>query len=304
MNFLKELLKLFTGIIAIVLCVVIFTLELGLHLVVDTKSYLSEKNIKNMVRDIDVDILLKDDNGEKTDLAKELYNSFDGISEEGANKILSSKSFKDLVGTYIGSSIESILYDTPVKRITVDDIIEIIEENSFVMDEVAEQEGYVLTEQDKEKLIESIRNSDLESVLEEQPDIGAELVAEDNEFKEIIDIVKKVYNLKTILLVVSVIIVLVLIIALIRFSLYSWMMWLSIPTMISSILILVFAIMIKPILGLFSLDVEILTFVTNNILPSLFGKLLISGIIGLVISIGLVIGYSILKRKTKQEVIS
>ena len=299
MKLLKNILKTFTGIIAVLLCIVIFALEIGLFLVVDTKSYLTKKNIQSVVNEMSLDTLLKDEDGNKTEFAEDLYSGFKDVSEQEVDKILNSSSFKEMMGEYVSSSIRSILYDESVKKPTIDDLIKVIEDNFSIFEEIARQEGKTLTESDKEEIINQIRSSNISETLNGFPDIKEELKTETTETAEFINMVQKVYDTKYVLIGIAAIIVLVLIIGLIRFNLYSWMMWFSITTIVSSMTIILLSLVSKPLISFLLSDAGILTFINNEILPSLFTRLLISGIIGLVISIVLIVIYSLIKKNKK-----
>lgn len=299
MDLFKNILKTFTGIIAVILCIIIFTLELGLFFIVGTKSYLTKKNIQNIVNEINVDTFLKDENGNNTDFAQGLYSSFEGVSEQDVDKILNSTAFKEMMGEYVSSSIRSLLYDENVKKPTVDELIKVIEDNFSIFEEIAKGEGKVLTESDKEEIINQIRSSNISETLNEIPDIKSELKNENNNTSEIITTVQKVYDIKYTLIGFFTIIVLVAIIGVIRFDRYSWMMWFAITTIVSSSLIILLSLVARPLIDFLLADVSFLTYINNNILPNLFTRLLISGIIGLALSIGMIVFYLFINKKKK-----
>lgn len=304
MGFLKGLVKTITGIIAVVICIVIFVLEMGIHVVVDTKGFLSKDNMVKIVKNVDINFLLEDENGHKTDLAKDMYKNAEeaGISSEAIDKLINSNSFREAIGKYVGSSVESIIYGTDVEKPTADDIVKIVEDNMDIIYKVAAKEGKTLTNADKEEILSEIRKGAPE-IIDELPDISSELKADD---EEAIEIVQNVYDSKYLLLAIGAIIVLAGLIALLRFNLYSWMMWISIPTIISSIIFIGFSFVpsvIITILETTDVSKNIIDFVANDILSSLFTRFLISGIIGLVISIVLIVFYSIINKKKKHKVV-
>lgn len=299
MNLFKNTLKTFTGIIAVILCFIIFTLEMGLFFITSTKSYLTKKNIQHVVHEINIDTLLEDEEGNKTEFAQDLYSGFEGVTEQDVDKILSSAAFKEMMGEYVSSSIRAILYNENVKKPTIDELVRVIEDNFSIFEEIAKQEGKTLTESDKEEIINQIRSSNIPQALNEMPDITSELKKENSNTSEVINIIQKVYDIKYILIGFASIVVLVAIIGLIRFNRYSWMLWFAVTTIVSSSLIILLSLVSKPLINFLLSDVSFLTFINNTILPSLFTRLLISGIIGLVISIGLIVLYSFISKKLK-----
>lgn len=298
MGFLKGLVKTITGIIAVLLCVVIFVLQIGIHTFIDTKTYLSKESIISVTKNIDLDILLKDEDGKKTELAEEIYDSIkeSDIPTEAIDKVLESKSLREIVGGYIGSSIESILYNTEVEKPTVDDLVKLVEDNMDLIEEISKEQGVTITEEDKKELISEVRKNAPE-LIEELPDITEELKSEDN---EVLDIIQEVYKTKYLLLAFGAIIILVGLIALLRFNKISWMMWLSIPTMIAAIIMIVLSFsppLLITLLKSADISKNILDLIVNNILNGLFTRFLISGLIGLAISIALIVFYKKIRNK-------
>ena len=296
MKFLKWILKFFTAIIASILCVVIFILEFGVHIVVDTKGYLSEENITKIIEKIDLNDLLVDEKGNKTEIAADIYEMIEDaeIEEEALDKILESKSLRELVGKYIGSSVEAVLYDKEVIKPTVDEIVFVVEDNFDIIEEIAKEQGEVLTESDKQELLKEIRKTAPE-LIESLPDITVEL---EQDSEEIITVIRTIYDTKYLIMAIGTIILLVLII----FSISGALMWLAVPTIISSMLFVVISFLsglANKLLLELELDKQISDFITNNILSSLFNKFLISGLIGLLIGGLLIFGYKVL-RKRKQ----
>lgn len=300
MKFLKWILKFFTAIIASILCVVIFILEFGVHIVIDTKGYLSEENITKIIEKIDLNDLLVDEKGNKTEIAADIYEMIEDaeIEEEALDKILESKSLRELVEKYIGSSVEAVLYDKEVIKPTVDEIVFVVEDNFDIIEEIAKEQGEVLTESDKQELLKEIRKTAPE-LIESLPDITVDL---EQDSEEIITVIRTIYDTKYLIMAIGTIILLVLIIALIRFSISGALMWLAVPTIISSMLFVVISFLsglANKLLLQLELDKQISDFITNNILSSLFNKFLISGLIGLLIGGLLIFGYKVL-RKRKQ----
>lgn len=299
MKVLKGFLLVFTRIIAVALCVGIFGIEIALHVVINTKGYLNKENIEKIVDEIDPKVLFEDEKGNKTDLAKDLYKNADkaGIPEEAVDKLIESKSLRELAGKYIGSVVDTALYDTEIVKPNVEDLVKLVEDNYYIIEDIAKKEGKTLTEKDKTDLLSEVRKNGQE-VIEKIPDIKAEINKADEQI--LFDVLREVYAPITIIALILAIVILTALIALLTFHLSHWMIWLSVPTMISSVFMIIIGLcsgIASTIIKSTDLDIAIVNFISDSIIGNLFTRFLISGIIGFVISIALIVVHKILNKE-------
>lgn len=245
-----------TKIIATILCIILFCVELTTFSIFAMGKFMTTKAIKESLKDVKVTDLL---NGTEENISynipkqaaagtspmNDIYRQAQnyGISSEDVDKLMNSETTKDLISEYLGSNAEYIINGTEPLPLTGDEITKLFKEN---IDTISKEANINLSEEQKANMITVVeQNADkIATTLPDSRKLSNEI--DQNQLKMIRFMFSTTF--KTILIVS--IILLAGLIALLRKSWYRWAMWTGITTLLASLSILLGGLIVTPIFNL------------------------------------------------------
>ena len=281
-------------------------------------KFFTEKEINKIIEKIDVEKLLKDENGNDIKPVANMKEEFinQGIPKDAVDKVINSNAFREITSGVTKKVVDHVIYNKDVTEDTIseDDIRKLVKSNMGLIKKELEKRDIVesekITPEVEEKIIKKIEtkipvikeqiNTATEKVIE-VVDKVAEENPEVNEVKQEVDntlnLVRKVFSKEvTYALYISIALLTVLIV-LIRFKRFKFLKWFSYVLILSGIMLfgiyIIFPLLSKYISMAPDMFQELLKYIFNSS-SNIF---LIKSIICLVISIVLIIIYKLLNKK-------
>ena len=278
-------------------------------------KFFTEKEINKMIEKVDVEKLLKDDNGNDIKPVANMKEEFvnQGIPKDAVDKVINSNAVREITSGVTKKVVDHVIYNKDVTEDTIseDDIRKLVKSNMGLIKKELEKRDIAksekITPEVEEKIIQKIEtkipvikeqiNTATEKVIE-VVDKVAEENPEVNEVKQEVDktlnLVRKVFSKEvTYALYISIALLTVLIV-LIRFKRFKFLKWFSYVLILSGIMLfgiyIIFPLLSKYISMAPDMFQELLKYIFNSS-SNIF---LIKSIICLVISIVLIIIYKLL----------
>ena len=298
MEYLKNIQKFLLGVLTF-MCIVILTIDITcFSLKKVSEKYLKEDKIKEVINDINVLDLFKDENGNELEQIKEVKNQIvdAGIPKESIDGFINSKPVNDFAGTVITDSINNISSNKEI--INDKKIYSFLEDNIGAISKELQENNVpkseFLTVENQEKFLNKVKDKTpkiADKINEVSDKIESKFGSKTNVFlniEKIIKILKFLYNGVIDVIMIIVFIVFVIGIAITRQSIYKSLKWIGI-SFLSSGIILYLVSSIIPKLYVYFDKVPTLGNFINPILEDTIGLFKNNSIICFIISIVLII---------------
>ena len=280
--------------ISIVLCIVLFFL-INISLVVFCVSRLASSNfVTKVIDDVEVkdviDSIRESDNAQVSQAIDDVYDkaSEHGFSEEQVNNILESDMTKEVLEKYSSNLLEN------GRGLTEEDINEIASNN---VDEIIDNSNGRLKEEDRSEIIRAAETM-APTIASKLPD--ADKISEMTGNKVSFKVEKnKGGNYGFWIYIIATFIVLGIIIA-IQWKKFKWLIYTGVTVLVSSICALLFTFLGSGLLNLIVSEEKLFKSVLGPVISNFSNISYITLGICLVISIGELIAYNILKKKNIQ----
>lgn len=294
MNKLIKVLRLFIcSLLAIILC----TLIIITHIVFDSSKFLKKDYIINALKEVDfietnTDTSINTNNVEIKILFDEVYTSANeiGISSSDVDKFINSDAVKEFMGSYM-ETITTYLVTGEEITITKEELKKLTD---YTVDDLLTKTDQKIDTETKKKII-TIIDEQADQIISDLPKPSEIVTDIDQNTLKTINFIFSI-ELK-IILIVSIVSITGLI-ALLLWHPFRFIKWFSISNAIASTFIIGLSFIISPIIN-WSLEGEssVILDIIMSFINQFESSLLISGIIGIIISIVLYVIYVLLKRK-------
>ena len=276
MKFLNGLGKFFALIFS---TIYYFLLLIMLFLMFSSKFITKEFYVKT-IKKIDLsEIKIKEENNKTIEqlLIEKLEES--GIDEKTSKEILKNEKLKEFVGNIIGNSISSIITKEKLIEVTNEDLKKIINEKPIDI-KISDEELNELTNEINTAIKENI-----------------EYKEEINLDEKVISIIKFIQSKYMYIFIMCFIIINYLLISLLTWSFHKPLRYLSIPTMLTGITLIVTIFLPSLLINILNIN---LPFNLEPIIKVLLNPLLIPGILLTIIGVVMIVLYNIINKKEEQ----
>ena len=276
MKFLNGLGKFFALIFS---TIYYFLLLIMLFLMFSSKFITKEFYVKT-IKKIDLsEIKIKEENNKTIEqlLIEKLEES--GIDEKTSKEILKNEKLKEFVGNIIGNSISSIITKEKLIEVTNEDLKKIINEIPIDI-KISDEELNELTNEINTAIKENI-----------------EYKEEINLDEKVISIIKFIQSKYMYIFIMCFIIINYLLISLLTWSFHKPLRYLSIPTMLTGITLIVTIFLPSLLINILNVN---LPFNLEPIIKVLLNTLLIQGILLNIICVVMIVLYNIINKKEEQ----
>lgn len=276
MKFLNGLGKFFALIFS---TIYYFLLLIMLFLMFSSKFITKEFYVKT-IKKIDLsEIKIKEENNKTIEqlLIEKLEES--GIDEKTSKEILKNEKLKEFVGNIIGNSISSIITKEKLIEVTNEDLKKIINEIPIDI-KISDEELNELTNEINTAIKENI-----------------EYKEEINLDEKVISIIKFIQSKYMYIFIMCFIIINYLLISLLTWSFHKPLRYLSIPTMLTGITLIVTIFLPSLLINILNVN---LPFNLEPIIKLLLNPLLIPGILLTIIGVVMIVLYNIINKKEEQ----
>lgn len=273
MKFLNGLGKFFALIFS---TIYYFLLLIMLFLMFSSKFITKEFYVKT-IKKIDLsEIKIKEENNKTIEqlLIEKLEES--GIDEKTSKEILKNEKLKEFVGNIIGNSISSIITKEKLIEVTNEDLKKIINEIPIDI-KISDEELNELTNEINTAIKENI-----------------EYKEEINLDEKVISIIKFIQSKYMYIFIMCFIIINYLLISLLTWSFHKPLRYLSIPTMLTGITLIVTIFLPSLLINILNVN---LPFNLEPIIKVLLNPLLIPGILLTIIGVVMIVLYNIINKK-------
>ena len=175
MEKLEKIKKFFLGLLTFI-CMIILILDLVLFSIKKTsEKYLKEEKINEIINNINVVDLFKDENGKELEQFTEIKNKFvdSGIPEESINEFINSEPINKYASDTVTKAIDNLIENKNEKIIDSNELNIFLEQNiNNISKELQEKnvpKSEYLTKENQEKFINKIKEKtpDIEAKIEE-----------------------------------------------------------------------------------------------------------------------------------------
>ena len=276
MKFLNGLGKFFALIFS---TIYYFLLLIMLFLMFSSKFITKEFYVKT-IKKIDLsEIKIKEENNKTIEqlLIEKLEES--GIDEKTSKEILKNEKLKEFVGNIIGNSISSIITKEKLIEVTNEHLKKIINEIPIDI-KISDEKLNELTNEINTAIKENI-----------------EYKEEINLDEKVISIIKFIQSKYMYIFIMCFIIINYLLISLLTWSFHKPLRYLSIPTMLTGITLIVTIFLPSLLINILNVN---LPFNLEPIIKVLLNPLLIPGILLTIIGVVMIVLYNIINKKEEQ----
>lgn len=276
MKFLNGLGKFFALIFS---TIYYFLLLIMLFLMFSSKFITKEFYVKT-IKKIDLsEIKIKEENNKTIEqlLIEKLEES--GIDEKTSKEILKNEKLKEFVGNIIGNSISSIITKEKLIEVTNEDLKKIINEIPIDI-KISDEELNELTNEINTAIKENI-----------------EYKEEINLDEKVISSIKFIQSKYMYIFIMCFIIINYLLISLLTWSFYKPLRYLSIPTILTGITLIVTIFLPSLLINILNVN---LPFNLEPIIKVLLNPLLIPGILLTISGVVMIVLYNIINKKEEQ----
>ena len=232
-------------ILSILVIIVFFVLEFWLGIERPINKTMEVENLSVIMEDIDIERIFRDENGKEKAQGTRIYNYFKdiGLPREDVDEVVKDKAFKRIIGNYLGSMFINKTMGTGVVYPSKSSIVSFIHKNYDRFMKVTD-----FPEEYDQEEITRIVNENYKHVKDELDELAKDIKWD--KLKNV-DLIKTIMTTKTILIIGGLVLCVVLLI-IFRKSLYIWLKWVSIPTIINGLILLIGSFIGKGIVNLFA----------------------------------------------------
>ncbi len=279
--------------LSVIVIIAFFALEFLLGIERPVNKTMEVENLSEIMEEIDIERLFRDENGKETAMGTRIYHYLDdiGLTRVQVDSVVKDKSFKKIIGNYLGSMFMNGVTGTEVIYPKKSELVNFIHRNYKHFQNVS-------------KFPKDYKQSEIEKIVDENyGNVKYELneLAKDIKFDQIehIDLIKTIMSTKTILIIGGLILCVVLLIAL-RKSFHRWLKWISIPTIINGAILIVGGFIGKGIINIFA-NFNKYEFVLNPIIEDILKNMRLFGILEIILGILALIIYVVIDKATKNS---
>lgn len=290
---MKKNLNVISIILSVIVIIVFFTLEFLLGVECPVNKTMEVENLSEIMEEIDIERLFRDENGKEIPMGTRIYGYFDkiGLTRQEVDAVVKDKSFKKIIGNYLGSMFVNSVTGTKVIYPTQSELVNFIHNNYERFKNVTDfPKNYDQAE------ISKIVNNNYNNVKYELNELAKEI-----KWDKIpsIDIVKELMTTKTILLIGGLLLCIVLLM-IFRKSYYKWLKWVSFPTMLSGAILLIISLVGNRLVNLF-VDFGRYDFILDLILNDMLKNMCIFGVLEAVLGVIALFMYHAIKSALKSK---
>ena len=279
-------------ILSIIVIIAFFGLELLLGIERPINKTMEIENLSEIMEEIDIERIFRDEKGNQTAMGTRIYHYFDdiGLSKAEVDSVVKDKSFKKIIGTYLGTMFMNGINGTEVIYPKKAELVNFIHNNYKHFQKVS---GFP----------KNYKQSEIEKIVDDNyGNVKYELVelSKDIKFDEIshIDLVKKVLSTKTMLIIGGLVLCIILLI-IFRASFYRWLKWVSFPTMLSGLILIIGGFVGNRVVNLF-VDFDKYEFILSPVITDMFKNMRLFGILEIVLGVIALIIYFIINKVFKK----
>ena len=288
---MKKNLNVISIILSVIVVIVFFCLEFLLGLEHPINKTMEIENLSEIMEEIDIERIFRDENGNEKAMGKRIYNYFDkiGLSREEVDSVVKDKSFKKIIGTYLGSMFINGVTGAEVVYPSKVSLVNFIHNNYKHFQKVS---GF--PKDYKQNEIEKIVDDNYSNVKYE-----LEELAKDIKFDEIknIDILRKIMTSNTMLIIGGLVLCIIFLIIL-RKSLYVWLKWVSFPTLFNGLILFVISLIGKNFINIFG-DTSKFKFLLQPIIENVLQNMRLFGLIEIILAIAAFVIYIVINKSKK-----
>lgn len=296
-GFLKFLRLFLCTVLAILMCGLIIVT----HIIFDGSHLLKKEYIINALKNVEfIEPDTTNNNSDKNIEVREVFDSVYseanriGVSSEDVDKFINSDEVKEFMGSYM-EAITNYLATGEETTITKEELRKLTERS---VDDLVMNYEYKIDNETRKQIVE---------IIDEQSDEIINNLPKPSQMVNDIDpdtlkTINFIFSTELKAILIGSIIVITGLIALILWHPYRFIKWFSISNIIASILIIGLSFIISPIIS-WALEGEVSVFldIVMSFINQFETSMLISGSIGTVISIILLIIYKLLKKYEKED---
>ena len=276
-------------VLSTIVVLFIFGLEILLGFQRPINKTMKVENLSEIMEEIDIERLFRDENGKETKMGTRIYGYFDkiGLTKDEVDSVVKDKSFKKIIGNYLGSMFMNGISGTEIIYPKKSELVSFIHNNYKRFQNVS---GF--PKDYKQAEIEKIVNDNYNNVRYE-----LEELSKDIKFDKIshINILKKIVTSKTILIIGGLIFCTILLM-IFRKSFYLWLKWISFPTLLSGLLLTIGSFIGNKIINIF-VDFSKYDFLLQPIINDVLKNMRLFGICEIVLSLICFTIYIVIKNK-------
>lgn len=280
-------------IIAILVIIVFFVLELMLGVTRPVNKTMEVENLSEIMEKIDIEKIFRDENGKEKAQGTRIYHYFAdiGLPREDVDEVVKDKAFKRIIGNYLATMFVNSVTGTKVVYPVKAEIVSFIRNNYTRFRKVTE-----FPEEYDEAEITRIVNENYNNVKYELDELSKDI-----KWDKIgnVDLVKKIMSTNTMLIIGGLVLCIILLI-ICRHSLYVWLKWISIPTILNGIILIIGSVVGKVVIKAFA-DFSSYEFILDPIADDILKNMRVFGIIELVLGVLAIIVYFIVNKVSKKE---
>lgn len=285
--------------ISILFCIAIFLLYFIFEINMNFSSAFSEKNIKNMTKNITFVANTKPEDVTPEDLyfqsaldtVYDMADTYD-IPKEKVEDLLESDYTKNFINKYISDLSSSIINGTD-SMITNEDL------GNYLKDEVKEylKNNSDINNNDKENIYNFV-DQNAKTITSKLPSTTQ---ITNNINPNILNFIQTFFSSNTKILLMGIIVGSIFIILLLQFKNNKWLLYIGSVIAISTIVNLILSFMINPLISiLINYNSNFVVSIIKSLSSSIVNSYLITNIVGLIISIIILIIYNLSKRKNAE----
>ena len=141
-------------IISFLLLISLIITSIFLTFILELRWNLQEQRIVSYLKKTDLTFILKTNDGEETDLLKNVkdYLALINIPEETIEKVLNSDATKEFAGRYLKGILNSLIFQKEETNITSSDLKKLVDKNMPIVEETLKNKGKVLSDEEKTKI--------------------------------------------------------------------------------------------------------------------------------------------------------
>ena len=225
---MRKILNIFGVLFSIILTIVLTAIVSGYAILMNVRSYVSQKGINKVLNSIDTVQMVKDANSGKlwNDIVE--HGKEINLSESQITEMLNSKTIKSEISYYINKVLVTI---TDNKKLTLTEK-ELRNLVNTAIDEYNNVSSKKITDSERKEILNSINDEVINSINDELSEVKLDIDHDD------IGHVNKALFGNYHIYILIIIVTLILLIALLRFSYYKWMPYTAVSCILAASLLL------------------------------------------------------------------
>jgi len=269
-------------VINMILCFMLFFIEIFYLTFFTINKGIKKEEVLNYINNIDIKEILT-----TTKIHDEIQKEIN-LDKETIDKIMSSPQIETYIKDNTKQLYLALFYKEEIPNITSNDIINLVNNN---IDDIVGESNLEITEEKKQEIIELAKklSHDIEANMTNIDEIKIEF----NNYRKIIS--TTIPNILVVLIMITSTIIII-----INRNSHDYLLWLGLPTLISGILFLIFALSLNGTLNFVQIDNSIYITI-NKWFSSIIKNLINTSAFTIIIGLISTIMYIILKLKKQKD---